>query len=48
MSEIQIETTTCYKCEEEIQAEVGQVHPLCAECQDEHDSWFESQLGMFK
>jgi hypothetical protein len=43
-----LEQTTCYKCEAEIEAEVGQVHPLCSECQDDFDSWFNSQLGMFK
>lgn len=48
MSQITKEQTTCYKCEAEIQAEVGQVHPLCDECGEDFDSWFESQLGMFK
>ena len=43
-----LEQTTCYKCGEKIEAEVGQVHPLCSECQDEHDRWFAEQMRMFK
>lgn len=40
------EKTECYKCEVEITATAGQVHPLCAECEEEHDRWFAEQLGM--
>lgn len=47
MSEVK-EQTTCYKCEEAIEAEVGQVHPLCGECQSEFDDWFEHELGIFR
>jgi hypothetical protein len=43
----QMETTTCYKCDTEIQAEVGQVHPLCKDCQNEFYSWFTDALGAF-
>jgi hypothetical protein len=42
------ETTTCYKCEAEIEAFVGQVHPLCEECAEDFDDWFAQQLRMFK
>lgn len=41
------EQTTCYKCDTIIEAFVGQVHPLCEECSNEFDDWFNSQLGMF-
>lgn len=44
----QIEQTECYQCDTEIQAEVGQVHPLCEECQLEFDDWFAHELGAFK
>ncbi len=44
----QKETTTCYKCETEIEAFVGQVHPLCGECENDFDNWFEKELGIFK
>ena len=43
----QKEKTTCYKCDTEIVAFVGQVHPLCEECESDFDSWFESQLRLF-
>jgi hypothetical protein len=42
------EATTCYKCDTEVKAFVGQVHPLCGECQESFDDWFEHELGMFK
>lgn len=42
-----LEQTTCYKCECELLAPKGEVHPLCAECQDEHDRWFAEQLRAF-
>lgn len=41
------ETTTCYKCDTEIVAFVGQVHPLCEECEQEFDDWFNRELGIF-
>jgi hypothetical protein len=41
------ETTTCYKCETEIVAEVGQVHPLCESCDESFEDWFAEQLRMF-
>lgn len=44
---MELEKTTCYKCEETIEAEVGQVHPLCGECQEDFDYWFESQVRLF-
>lgn len=44
----QKELTTCYKCDDEIEAFVGQVHPLCDECQDDFDSWFEKEIRMFQ
>lgn len=40
------ETTTCYKCDTEVQAFVGQVHPLCEECDTEFSGWLESQLRL--
>jgi len=43
-----MEKTTCYKCETDITAEVGQVHPLCGDCGDDFDAWFEQQLVAFK
>jgi hypothetical protein len=42
----QKEQTTCYKCDTEIEAFVGQVHPLCGECQEDFDYWFESQVRL--
>jgi hypothetical protein len=44
----QKEQTTCYKCDTEIEAFVGQVHPLCGECQDDFDDWFERELGVLR
>lgn len=41
------EATTCYKCDTEVKAFVGQVHPLCGECQESFDDWFEHELGVF-
>lgn len=41
------EQTTCYKCDTEIEAFVGQVHPICGECEESFDDWFESQLRLF-
>ena len=42
------ETTTCYKCDTKIEAFVGQVHPLCGECDTEFSDWFERQLALVK
>lgn len=42
------ETTTCFKCPTEIVAYVGQVHPLCDECQEDFDYWFEKEIRMFQ
>lgn len=37
--------TECYKCDTEIEVEdIGQVHPLCAECENEFDDWFATAL----
>ena len=44
----QKEQTTCYKCDTEIEAFVGQVHPLCEECDTDFVGWLEEQLGVFK
>jgi len=44
MSVIKLEKTECYQCEESIEAEVGQVHPLCEVCQAEFDAWFTRTL----
>lgn len=43
-----MEKTTCYQCEAEIEAEVGQVHPLCDECDTSFEDWMTEQLAMFK
>ena len=43
-----MENTNCYKCEKEITAEIAQVHPLCDECNDDFDAWFQEQLMAFK
>lgn len=40
--------TVCYKCPTKILAMVGQVHPLCVDCQDDFDDWFERELAVFK
>jgi PHP family Zn ribbon phosphoesterase len=38
--------TTCYKCETEIEVEdLTVVHPLCADCANIFDSWFQEQLA---
>jgi hypothetical protein len=42
-----LEQTTCYQCEAEIGAEVGQVHPLCTDCQNDFDDWLQHEIGMF-
>lgn len=42
-----LEKTNCYKCAVVILAPQGDVHSLCAECQDDFDDWFASQLSMF-
>lgn len=39
-----LEQTTCYQCECELMAPKGDVHPLCSDCRDEHDRWFQAQL----
>jgi Zn finger protein HypA/HybF involved in hydrogenase expression len=46
MAEVKVamEQTECYQCEEPIEAEVGQVHPLCEECQADFDDWFTRAL----
>jgi hypothetical protein len=48
MAVIVREMTDCYKCEAKVMAEVGQVHPLCADCQESFDDWFQRQLTLFK
>lgn len=40
--------TTCYKCECELMAPEGIVHPLCASCEEDFDDWFSRQVSMFK
>lgn len=40
-----METTTCYKCDTQIEALEGQVHPLCADCEKSFDNWFENTLA---
>ena len=42
------EMTECYKCDTKIMGFVGQVHPLCGECQESFDDWFEQQLRIFR
>lgn len=42
-----LESTTCYKCDCELMARVGEVHPLCADCQESFDDWFQRQLAVF-
>lgn len=39
-----METTECYKCDKEIEAPKGAVHPLCDDCQSSFDNWFELAL----
>lgn len=43
----ELEVTYCYKCPTKIMAMVGEVHPLCANCQNSFDDWFASQVAMF-
>lgn len=40
-----MEQTTCYKCDTEIQAPEGAVHPLCFDCDNEFESWLADALG---
>lgn len=42
-----LEKTKCYQCETTIMAMEGEVHPLCSDCQEEHDYWFADQLRSF-
>ena len=44
---IPLEHTFCYKCPKKIMARIGEVHPLCVECQDSFDDWFEHELAVF-
>lgn len=44
----ELELTTCYKCPTKIMAMIGEVHPLCVNCQTSFDDWFQQQLGLFK
>jgi len=40
--------TTCYKCDTKIESLSDKiVHPLCGECQEEFDRWFEHELLVF-
>lgn len=39
----ELELTYCYKCSAKIMAAIGEVHPLCAECQNSFDDWFASE-----
>jgi hypothetical protein len=48
MTIVVLERTKCYTCEIEIMARIGEVHPLCADCQIEFDDWFQRQLSLFK
>lgn len=37
--------TECYQCEAEIEVEEAkQVHPLCADCQNEFDDWLQTEM----
>lgn len=37
--------TECYQCETEIQVqEITEVHPLCADCQNEFDDWLQNEV----
>lgn len=38
---MELEKTTCYKCEAEITAPVGAVHPLCDNCDEDFQKWFQ-------
>jgi hypothetical protein len=38
--------TTCYKCDKEIEVLSDRtVHPLCGECQESFDDWFQRELS---
>jgi anaerobic ribonucleoside-triphosphate reductase len=39
------EITTCYKCDAEVEAYVGQVHPLCEKCDESFDDWLQRELN---
>lgn len=41
-----LENTTCYKCECELMAPKGVVHPLCVDCEETFDDWFAEQLRL--
>jgi hypothetical protein len=41
-----VELTTCYKCEDETEALVGQVHPLCDNCDTDFADWMDEQIRM--
>jgi len=45
---MELEKTTCYKCDKEITAEVGQVHPLCDNCDESFQAWFQKALDWEK
>jgi hypothetical protein len=46
METFEVELTTCYKCEDEIEALVGQVHPLCDNCDTDFADWMDAQIRM--
>lgn len=38
--------TTCYKCETEIEVISDKVvHPLCGNCEEDFDDWFQRELN---
>jgi len=43
--EIKMEITACYKCQDEIVAPEGAVHPLCEDCETSFDEWFAKALA---
>ena len=44
-TETKMEITACYKCDDEIVAPEGAVHPLCEDCDDVFDDWFSKELS---
>jgi len=44
----EFELTKCYKCDKNLLAVIGSVHPLCDDCEDHFEKWLKGELEVFK
>lgn len=40
----EFEMTKCYKCEKDLLAVKSAVHPLCDDCEESFQKWFDREL----